>query len=133
MGKQLVPIGKPPPDGLHPAVYGALVALTAWFVVAVWLLFGSGGYPALDFAVITFFFVMLIGIPTVVFAVWRRHGEDAAAERQPFRHWRTGAMRTLTGEQRATHALVEVLLPIAAVAVGITLFGLIFVLAARGA
>jgi hypothetical protein len=37
-------------DQLHPLVHKAAAGLLIWFVVAAWLLFGSGGYIGLALA-----------------------------------------------------------------------------------
>jgi hypothetical protein len=134
MGTQLVPVRKPPRSDLHPAVYAAIIALTVWFVISVWLLFSGTGYVSLDAGVITVFFIMLVGIPLMTFVIWRGHREGGARQSAlPLRRWWTGEFQTWTGPQKAPQAIIEILLPIAAVAFGITIFGLVFHLAAQGA
>jgi hypothetical protein len=126
MSKQLVPVNRPASDGLHPAIYGVIVALTAWFVLSVWALF-SGGYASMDDLVITVFFVMAVGIPAVIWGVWRSHRDDGEKQpAPPFGRWIAGEFQTWTGRQKSSLAAVEVLLPIAAVAIGSTIFGLVF-------
>jgi hypothetical protein len=101
-------------------------------------LFGSRSYAGLDGAVITVFFIMAIGIPTLLWCTWRNHPEAhhpqdrSDAPPRTLRRWASGEFQTWTGPQKASQALVEILLPIAAVAIGITIFGLIFDMAARG-
>jgi hypothetical protein len=127
MGQQLVPVKRPTTDGLHPVVYGAMVALTAWFVLSVWALF-SGGYASLNDLVITVFFVMAVGIPGAIWLAWRRHRteEEKRAVSPQFGRWLAGEFANWTGSQKASQAAIEILLPIAAVAIGITVFGLVF-------
>ena len=127
MDKQLVPVQRPASDGLHPVVYGAIIALTAWFVLSVWALF-SGGYALMDDLVITVFFVIAVAVPLLLWLVWRSHRDDGEADdpASPFRQWAAGEFQSWTGRQKSSQAAVEILLPIAAVAIGITVFGLVF-------
>ena len=145
MSKQLIhdhrtDLHRPETDALHPRVYATIVALTAWFVLSVWLLFGTKSYESVTDTVITFFFVMAVGIPTAIWLTWRNHPEahshDAASSDlavhdsapSSFGHWASGEFRTWTGGQKAWQAAIEILLPIAAVAFGITAFGLVYYL-----
>jgi hypothetical protein len=132
MGTQLVPVDRPGSDSLHPAVYGVMVALTAWFVLSVWIWFG-GGYTALDNVVITVFFLMAVGIPAMLWLIWRHYRApyEAHDAKLPFRHWTAGEFHTLTGRQPALQAFIEILLPITAVAIGITIYGLVFFIVAH--
>jgi hypothetical protein len=132
MGTQLVPVHRPVADRLHPAVYGLIIGLTAWFVLSVWALFG-GGYTMLDNLVITVFFVVAVGVPCLLALIWRRHRghRDGGAAELRFRQWTAGEFHTLTGRQPALQAIVEILLPIAAVAIGITIYGLVFFIVAH--
>ena len=50
-----------------------------------------------------------------------------------FRDWAVGDFDTLTGPVKGVNATAEVLLPIAAVAVGMTVLGLVFHIIASGA
>jgi hypothetical protein len=53
--------------------------------------------------------------------------------RPSFRDWSVGDFNTLTGPVKGANAAAEVLLPIAAVAVGMTMLGLVFHIIASGA
>jgi hypothetical protein len=134
MGTQLVPVHRTGSDSLHPAVYGVIVALTAWFVLSAWIWF-SGGYTALDNVVITVFFLMAVGIPTLLWLIWRHHRApyEAHDAKLPFRRWTAGEFHILTGGQPTLQATIEILLPIAAVAIGITIYGLVFFIVAHSA
>jgi hypothetical protein len=141
MSNQLVPLGKPSRDGLHPAIYVTIVCLVAWFVLSVWILFGASSYESVTDGVITGFFIMVTGIPAAIWLTWRNHPEahpyerTAPGEGSPpgnarlsFRRWASGSFETWTGQQRAWQAAIEILLPIMAVAFGITAFGLVYYL-----
>ena len=61
-----------PNDELHPLIYQSLIGLTIWFVLSVWGLFSRGAYEGLTLSVITLFFVILVGIPVLLWLTWRR-------------------------------------------------------------
>jgi hypothetical protein len=117
-------------DELHPWIYSAVVGLTIWLVLSVWLLFSRGSYEGLTLAVITLFFTVLVGIPILLWLTWRHnaapheHGDGSA----PFDEWSAKTFETWTGDLSGRHASIQILLPIAAVAIGMTVFGLVFML-----
>ena len=82
-------------------------------------------------SVITLFFVILVGIPVLLWLTWRRnidpnHKHDHTV---PFGEWISRAFETWTGGISGREAAVKILLPIAAVAFGMTIFGLVFLFA----
>lgn len=125
----------PVADELHPVVYAALIALTAWFVLSVWTLFGTKAYTSVTDAVVTVFFTVAVAIPVLIWLTWRNNcNVNSTKDVHPsFRHWRSGEFQTWTGGLKASQAAIEILLPIAAVAFGITAFGIVFYLTANGA
>ena len=125
-----VPQGPPVYDGLHPVIWRAIIALALWLVVSVWVFFGASGYTDVNAAVVTGLFIVAIAIPTLLWLTWRRHAGDAADTAVPsFHDWRAGDFDTWTGRHRGARAAIEALLPIAAVAFGMTAFGLVYHLA----
>ncbi len=65
---------------------------------------------------------------------WRRNADGAWDESHPsFRDWAAGEFDTSTGSVKVANATAEILLPIAAVAVGMAVLGLMFHIIARGA
>lgn len=124
---------RPIEDELHPFVYRALAALTVWLVLSVWVFFdrGAGGYVALALAVVTLFFLIFTAIPATLWLIWRRNTE--ADERQeidePFHDWISHSFGTWTGSVSGKEAAMQILLPIAAVAFGMTIFGLVLLFA----
>jgi hypothetical protein len=124
-------------DRLHPLVQKAAAGLLIWFVVAAWLLFGSAGYIDLALAMVSVLVFMAIAIP---WAIWcagaaARRRDRAASTTDPtgvaeapsetFAAWLQGHFVTWT-EQKSSTAIVEVLLPPAAVAFGLTAIGIVF-------
>jgi hypothetical protein len=126
---------------LHPALHRVAAALLIWFVAAAWLLFGGSGYINLALAMISVLVVMVIAIPI---ALWRAKARSLDAgsaasnevreeeEAQPLRVWLRGEVATHSGREKSSAAAVEILLPIAAVALGITALGLVFDLVRAG-
>ncbi len=122
---------RPTNDELHPLIYRAIIGLTIWLVLSVWALFSRGAYTGLTLSVITVFFIILLGIPVLLWLTWRRnidpnerHGYVA-----PFGEWLSYPFATWTGGIGGSEAATQILLPIAAVAFGMTIFGLVFLIA----
>ena len=120
-------------DSLHPLVNMAIIGFVLMFVAAVWMFFDSDSYGAWLDVVITGLFVIAIAIPALCWLTWRRNADGATDEDHPsFRDWAVGDFNTLTGPVKGANATAEVLLPIAAVAVGMTVLGLVFHIIASG-
>jgi hypothetical protein len=119
---------RPVSDHLHPAVYGTLIALAAWFVLAVWVFFYGTDYTGLLLAVVTGLVAIMIAIPAALWHTWEKAGNhvDDIARHETFREWAHGEFKTNAGQIRGAEALTQVLLPIAGVAIGMTIFGLAF-------
>jgi len=116
-------------NGLHPAIYAGLAVLALWLVVSAWIFFGSEGqYAAFSVAIASGLFLIAGAIPFVLWRVWRRRTPDGAADqpRTPFSDWWRGEVETWQGPVEGWDAAVEVLMPLGAAALGMTLIGLIF-------
>jgi hypothetical protein len=111
---------------LHPLVYRAMIALTIWFVLSVWALFSRGAYEGVTLSVITLFFVVLVGIPIVLWLTWRRNTDldEQHEDVAPYREWSSASFETWTGGISGREASMQILLPIAAVAIGMTITGI---------
>ena len=117
-------------DGLHPFVYRSIVALTIWLVLSVWAFFGTGAYVGLIFAVVTLFFLIALAIPILIWLTWTRNTSEAeqGVIRESFAAWGACEFATWTGRVSGMEAATQILLPIAAVSIGMTVFGLVFYL-----
>ena len=126
MTRELIRHNQPVTDKLHRKVYQAVIGLTLWFIVTAWLLF-SGGADADSFLIIlTAFFLIAMAIPLSIWIVWSRQGPGAGREAGvPLRDWLLGDFDTCQYRLRGTEAAIQVLLPIAAIAFGLTAFGLV--------
>ena len=133
MTTHLLPVrlNRPTNDELHPLVYRSIIGLTIWLVLSVWVLFSRGEYEGLTLAVITLFFVVLVGIPVLLWLTWRRNIDpnEQQSYTAPFGEWISRPFVTWTGGISGREAAVQILLPIAAVAFGMTIFGLAFLFA----
>jgi SAM-dependent methyltransferase len=125
-------------DRLHPVVQLAAAGLLIWFVVAAWLLFGGGGYVNLALVMISVLVFMALAIPWVLWragvAARRRNAEPGDAGETPsetLATWLQGRFATADAERPST-AAVEILLPLAAVAFGLTALGIVFQLTRAG-
>jgi hypothetical protein len=117
-------------ENLHPVVYTAIIALALWLIVSAWVFFGGADYDGITLVVVTGLFVVAIGIPVLLWRIWQRNADHSGDAPVPsFRDWRSGELATWTGRHAATAAVIETLLPIAAVAFGMTAIGLVFLLA----
>lgn len=118
---------RPTSDDLHPLVYRSIIGLTGWLVLSVWALFSRGTYEGLTLSVITLFFLILVGIPVLLWLTWRRSDPDEQrGYAVPFNEWASHPFETWTGNITGREASMQILLPIAAVAFGMTIFGLVF-------
>lgn len=133
MAEHKVNQDSPISNSLHPLVNMAIIGLVLMFVAAVWMFFDSDPYGAWLDVVVTGLFVIAVTIPAVCWLTWRRNADGARDEGHPsFRDWAAGEFDTLTGPVKGVNATAEVLLPIAAGAVGMTVLGLVFHIIASG-
>jgi hypothetical protein len=125
-------------DRLHPLIHLAAAGLLIWFVIAAWLLFGGSGYIELALAMVGVLVFMAIAIPL---ALWRANvtaqrldAGPSATEKtsESLARWLQGQFATWTGQEKGSTAAVEMLLPLAAVALGITALGIVLELTRAG-
>ena len=77
---------------------------------------------------ITVFFVIIVGIPVLIWKTWQ-HNAPAEETREPeesFDAWASQSFATWTGALTGREAAMQILLPIAAVSIGMFIFGLVF-------
>jgi len=129
---QPVPSGGPGHDsqGLHPSVYRTIIALTVWLVLSAWAFFGGGTYVGLILAVVTLFFVIALGIPLLISKTWQHNvpPSETRPSAESFGAWASQDFATWTGRLSGREAAMQILLPIAAVSIGMFVFGLVFYL-----
>jgi hypothetical protein len=121
-------------DQLPSGVYAALVGFVAWMALAAWG-FAGPGYADVALTVVTGFLLIVIAIPFILSRVWRAN-RDPAAPPEPkvgFSEWSAGRFETWQDRVRGRDAAIEIALPIAAAAVGMTAFAIVFHYAAAHA
>lgn len=125
----------PPPqkvlEHLHPWIHMAAAGLLIWFVMAAWLLFSGSGYIDLALTMISVLVLMALVIPL---ALWRANGTSRIIEpnSETLDTWLRGQFATWTGYEKGSTAAIEILLPLAAVAFGITALGIVLELTRAG-
>jgi hypothetical protein len=76
--------------------------------------------------VVTGLVLIAVSIPSAIWLASRKGRDpDATLQRSRFRSWLAGDFRTSSDELKASDAAVQILLPIAAVAFGMTAFALV--------
>jgi hypothetical protein len=108
---------------LHPRVYALMIGLALWLVLSVWLFAGSGIADYL-LVIVSGFIVIAVALPLILSRVTRI--DDAADDDEPqsFRDWSAADFDTWEGRLSGAQAATQILLPIAAVAIGMTVFGI---------
>ncbi|MGE0150834.1 MAG: hypothetical protein AB7R87_26060 [Parvibaculaceae bacterium] len=112
-------------DRLHPALYLALVVLALWFVLSAW---GFAGDEHTDYLLVVAsgLVVIAVAIPAALWRIWRHHPHEKEEPSGSLRDWASSSeFRTWQDRVKAGNAAVEILLPIAAVAFGMSIFAVI--------
>src|SRR4051794_5700339 len=122
----------PRTDRLPPAVYGILVCFVAWMAIAAWGFVGPG-YADLSLSIVTGLLIVAVAIPYVIWRVGRGNAGERADEPMSFSEWGASQFETWQDRQKGITAATEIVLPIAAAAVGMTAFAIIFHYAATHA
>ncbi len=130
-----VPINQPGTTGrwsssdLHPLVYKGMIGFALWFIIAVWGLFSGSGYILLTLGVVTWLLLLTVVLMSTLARIGRRRrrrtDDEVLARRTSFRDWAYGDFGLWGGRIKGWSAAVEVFVPLAAVVIGITLFGII--------
>jgi hypothetical protein len=119
---------------LHPAIYMALVGLTLWLGLAIWG-FGYDGQTDYLLAIVSGFLFIAVAIPsTLALMVHRQKSSDEQkiSGEASFKEWMTGNFDTWQDRVRGRNAAVEVLLPMTAIAIGMTAFAIVLHFTAVG-
>jgi hypothetical protein len=116
---------EPSHDGLHPAIYKTLAGLVLWLIISVWIFFSRGQYMALNVVPVSGILIVMVGIPFIIWSSWRRQRLDQPPGSESFRDWTRDKFQTSTGPLSGREAATLILLPIVAVSVGMTIFGLV--------
>jgi hypothetical protein len=131
MSDEIGPGNRRVSSNLHPRVYALITGLAFWFVVSVWS-FAVDANADYLLVVVSGFIVVAVALPCILSRV-RRIDEGAEGESESsFRSWASADFATWQDRLPGANATVEILLPLAAVAFGMTAFGIIYHLVADG-
>ncbi|WGS20293.1 MULTISPECIES: hypothetical protein [unclassified Bradyrhizobium] len=132
MSRELTAHNRPVYDELHPYVYGLATGLVAWFALAAWLLFDRKNDIELSLAMVSVLLFVAVLLPWLLSLIWRKHRRPHEAHQQtvPFREWRAADFAVWGSTLNSTHATIDMLLPLAAVAFGLTAIGIVFLVCA---
>jgi len=112
---------------LHPLAFDAVVGLALWLVLSAWLFFRGSGYSEIVLAVMSGLAMAAVAIPYVLWRIAWTHGASRPpADEQSFHDWQTGELQIWQARIRCRDALIQILLPLAAVAGGMTAIGIVF-------
>jgi len=132
MAKELVAHNKPVFDHLHPRVYQAAIGLVVWYVLSAWLLFDRKDDIGLPLAMVSVLLLVAVLLPLSLALVWKRH--RLPHQRHPhqlsFHDWSVGDFAVWGARIHSQHAAIDMLLPLAAVAFGLTALGAVFLICA---
>jgi hypothetical protein len=113
-------------DQLHPWIYRTIVALAMLLVLAAWG-FSGNEHTGLALTVVSAFFIIAIAIPVLLWRIWRHNANCQTDQPEPlsFARWCSRDLEICEGRIKGKAAMVEVLLPIVAVAFGMAAFALV--------
>jgi hypothetical protein len=119
--------GRPVTSDLHRAIYAIVVGLAIWLVLSVWLFAANGPTDYLLF-VVSGFISVVVSLLLILSRVGRRTAK-ARTGRPRWRDWAHSDFEIGQGGGRSllqgTQAATQILLPLVAVAFGMTLFGVV--------
>ena len=123
---------RPVTSWLHPRVYALLIGFAGWFALAVWSFAGSGVTDYLLVIVSGFIFVV-VALQLILSRVGaHERGGGSRRQRLSLRTWVTWDFDTWQDRLSGAQAALQILLPIAVAALGMTAFGIAFHIAEHG-
>jgi len=124
-------------DHLHILVRRAIIGLAVWLLASVATLFSAQGHTALAVAVACAFILVVVVLACALLHIGVRgervRGTGPTGDLVSLRDWLSGQFRIYQGSLSGKDAAIEIILPLAAVSLGMTLFGIILHFAAPGA
>jgi hypothetical protein len=129
MSIEIRPDDRPVANDLHPLVYVLIIGLSLWFILSVWGFAADEGTDYL-LVVVSGFILIAVALPCILWRVGRVDDGPEGKSDGSFRAWASADFATWQDRLPGANAAVEILLPIAAVAFGMTAFGIIYHFAA---
>jgi hypothetical protein len=116
---------RPATGRVHPFVPAAIVGLTLLYVLAAWAI-ADDSYSSYIITIVSGFALIAAAIPLALWRTWRRNrNRQTPGDGGSFADWASGEFETWQYPLKGTHAAIEILIPIAAVALGMTAFTVI--------
>jgi hypothetical protein len=111
---------------LHPLVYKAMIALVVWLAAAIWG-FAASGYAGLVVIIASLFLLVALVLPAILWRISRRGREAGldAGERDRLGAWLGDEVETWQGPLKGSQAATQIILPLAAAAIGMTALALV--------
>lgn len=127
MARNIPGAERPHTGHLHPRVYGAMLGLTAVYMLSAWYGFGANSYTDYLLVIVSAFLLMVVALPLLIWRQWRGHPTRGphGVERDTFRDWADHDFDTFTGTTTGRGAAIEILLPLGAVAFGMLAFAIL--------
>ena len=126
--------GTPNTEPAHRRIPKAFLAAMglclAWFVPIGWLAYWGHADTVMTMILVSSFTTVALGIPWLLARTSRGRMDETSRFRPA--QWLRGEFETLTGHLPSREALVLILLPLAATALGITLMGVALGVVAAG-
>jgi hypothetical protein len=123
---------RPATSSLHARVYTLLIVFSAWFALAVWS-FAGGGLSDYLLVIVSGFIFVVVVLQLILSRVGRPRKPSIGDDHPPsLRDWATWDFETWQDRLSGAQAALHILLPIAAAAVGMTAFGILFRIAQHG-
>ena len=109
-----------------------LVGFALWFALAVWG-FAGGGLSNYLLVIVSGFIFVVVALQLILSRVGRTKGAARNDHNQPsLRDWAAGDFDTCQGRLSGAQAALQIVLPIAVAALGMTAFGIVFLIAEHG-
>jgi hypothetical protein len=103
-------------------LYGIMIGLAALFVVGAWGFAGTD-YGGLALAAVTMLFLVAVILPLALFFGAGR--QNTTRRNMTLKDWMHGEFETSQDRVKSSNAMIEILLPLGAVAVGIAVFAIV--------
>jgi hypothetical protein len=100
--------------------------------IAAWG-FAGPGYADFSLSVVTGLLIVVVAIPYIIWRAGRASTGDPGDDQMSFSEWRASQFETWQDRQKGATAATEIILPIAAAAIGMTAFAVVFHYAAMHA
>ncbi|MBR0935314.1 hypothetical protein [Bradyrhizobium jicamae] len=133
MARHLVAHNRPVFEQLHPKIYGTAVGLVVWFALSAWILFDRQSAVGLPLAMVSLLLFVAVMLPWLLSRIWKRHRLplDQHEDSVSFQDWKAGDLAVWGSRLHSMHAAIDMLLPLAAVAFGLTAIGIVFLICAH--